>query len=261
MQALDGLKYNSLMQVVTDNLLTNYVRQGSGKKILLLHGWATSLADYTEVTDELHKNYDVTSLDLPGFGASETPKGDWGLKDYAKFVANFCKKVGLDELYAIVGHSNGAAIAIKAVAGGDLDPQKLVLIDASGIRTGQKGRLGAVKLLTKTAKIASLPLPSKTRKKLKEKLYTSIGSDFLAADNMSSSFKKIVAEDMRTDASKILVPTLLIYGEEDDITPVSYGELYHQLIDGSSFEIVAGVGHFILRDKPKVVVKLIKDFL
>jgi len=248
------------MQVVVDNLLTNYVRQGSGRQLLLLHGWATSLDDFGEVIKEL-QNYDVTALDLPGFGASETPEGDWGLKEYAKFVASFCKKVGLNDLYGLVGHSNGAAIAIKDVAEDILNPQKLVLLDASGIRTGQKGRLGAVKLVTKTAKILSLPLPLSTRKKLRKKLYAKVGSDYLTADNLSSSFKKIVAEDLQSDASKILIPTLVVYGEEDDITPVAFGELYHQLIDGSTFEIVAGSSHFILRDKPKVVLKLIKDFL
>ena len=80
----------------------------------MLHGWATSLDDFGEVIKEL-QNYDVTALDLPGFGASETPEGDWGLKEYAKFVASFCKKVGLNDLYGLVGHSNGAAIAIKDV--------------------------------------------------------------------------------------------------------------------------------------------------
>jgi pimeloyl-ACP methyl ester carboxylesterase len=249
------------MQVVTDKLLTNYVRQGSGKQLLLLHGWATSLADYAEIIKELHINYDVTALDLPGFGASQTPEGDWGLEEYSKFIASFCQKVGLDDLYGLVGHSNGAAIAIKAAAGNVLNPQKLILLDASGIRTGQKGRLGAVKLVAKTAKILSLPLPSATRKKLRQKLYTTVGSDFLAANNLSSSFKKIVAEDLQADASKIQIPTLLIYGEEDDETPVAFGELYHQLIEGSTLEIVAGAGHFILRDKPKVVVKLVKEFL
>ena len=142
-----------------------------------------------------------------------------------------------------------------------VNPQKLILLDASGIRISQKGRLGAVKLAAKTAKILSLPLPSATRKKLRQKLYVKVGSDYLTANNLSSSFKKIVAEDLRVDASKIRVPTLLIYGEEDDETPVAFGELYHQLIEGSTLEIVAGSGHFILRDNPKVVVELIKEFL
>jgi pimeloyl-ACP methyl ester carboxylesterase len=249
------------MQVVVDNLLINYVRQGSGRQLLLLHGWATSLADFDEVIKELHKNYDVTALDLPGFGASQIPEGDWGLEEYAKFAASFCRKVGISDLYGLVGHSNGAAIAIKAVARDILSPQKLVLLDASGIRTAQKGRLGAVKLAAKTAKILSLPLPSSTRKKLRRKLYSKVGSDYLTAENLSSSFKKIVSEDLQSEALKILIPTLLIYGEEDNVTPVAFGELYHQLIDGSTLEIVAGSSHFILKDKPEVVVKLVKDFL
>lgn len=249
------------MHVIVDGLLVNYVRSGSGKTVILIHGWGSTLNDLSGLFKELTNDFDVISIDLPGFGASQSPKSTWGLAEYASFLNKFRKKLDVKRVYSLIGHSNGGAIAIKAVSSGDILADNLVLISSSGIRTSQQGRLGAVKLGTKIAKTASLPLPSKTRKKLRSKLYQSIGSDYLVAEHLSASFKKIVSEDLQVDAKNLSLPTLLIYGEEDKETPVRYGELYHQLIDGSTLEIVAGSGHFVQKDKPKLVVKLIRDFL
>jgi len=249
------------MQAVVNDLLINYERQGSGKKLILLHGWADSLKGMSILTSALSKNYDVINIDLPGFGGSQTPKTDWNLADFGHFLAQFIQKINLGDIYALIGHSNGGAVAIKAIAAGDITPHKLVLLSSAGIRSDKKSGLKAVRLATKAAKLASLPLPSATRKKLRHKLYDSLGSDLLTAENMSGSFKKVVAEDLSPAAAGLKLPTLLIYGEEDDQTPVMDGELYHQLIKGSTLEVITGAGHFIQKEKPELVVKSIKDFL
>lgn len=249
------------MQVVVNDLLVNYERKGKGRTVILLHGWADSLIGLTPLFNDLSKDFDVISIDLPGFGASQTPDNAWGLEDYGNFLASFKSKIGIKNTHALVGHSNGGAIAIKALANNIVDAKKLVLLASSGIRGDQKGRLTVLKLVTGAAKIAAYPLPSSTKNKLRRKLYSSIGSDLLAAENMSESFKKIVKEDLKPDAKKLSLPTLLIYGEEDDVTPVTYGETYHQLIDGSTLEVVGGAGHFLLIDKQETVVKLVRDFL
>jgi len=249
------------MQAVVNNLLINYSRQGSGEKLVLLHGWANSLKDMSGLFDDLSKNYDVISLDLPGFGASQTPKEAWGLEAYAKFLTGFLNKIGAGDVYALIGHSNGGAIAIKSIAEDHLSPTKLVLLSVSGIRYNKQGRKGLIKAATKTAKVATLALPKSTRQKLRKKLYSTLKSDLLVAEHMSGSFKKIVSEDLSRDASKINIPTLLIYGEADDQTPLADGQLYHELIKNSTLEVISSAGHFIQKENPDLVVKLIRDFL
>lgn len=249
------------MQAVVNNLLINYERAGSGKKLVLLHGWANSLNDMSGLYRDLCKHYDVINIDLPGFGKSQTPMEAWGLGDYAQFLAAFLKKVGAEDIYGLIGHSNGGAIAIKTTAENYLSPTKLVLLASSGIRANKQARAGLIKAATRTVKIASLPLPASTRKKLQRKLYSKLGSDLLIAENMSDSFKKVVAEDLSTDAKKLNLPTLLIYGEEDDQTPLIDGQIYHELIKDSTLEVITGAGHFIQKDNLSVIVKLIRDFL
>ena len=81
------------MQVVVDSLLTQYVRKGSGKTVLILHGWADSSKGLAALTNELAQKYDVIAIDLPGFGATQLPPQAWGLTDYADFVKHFLEKI------------------------------------------------------------------------------------------------------------------------------------------------------------------------
>ncbi|HEY4964306.1 MAG TPA: alpha/beta hydrolase [Candidatus Saccharimonadales bacterium] len=249
------------MQVIIDGLLINYQKEGSGKTLLLLHGWNDNSIGLADLRKSLAKDYCVITPDLPGFGASDAPKKDWGLEDYAQFIKKFVAKVGSGTLYAGIGHSNGAAILIKSVSEGLITPEKLILLGAAGIRQTQKGKMTTIKLTTKAGKIILSPLPRKYKQKIRRRLYSQIGSDLLVAEHLTGTFKKIVSEDLQSQAKKIDIPTLLMYGEEDNQTPVVYGELYHQLINGSTLEVITDAGHFVHLDKPKVVVNLIIGYL
>ena len=249
------------MQLIVDGLYINYQRQGKGKKVILLHGWADSSKGMQPIFNKLSKKFDVLAIDLPGFGASQRPKTDWGLNDYANFVAELVKKLKINDIYSIVGHSNGGAIAIKALANSYISTEKLILISSSGIRNKQKGKLNLLKAATKTAKVISLPLAASTKRKLRKRLYDKVHSDLLVAEDMSGSFKKIITEDIQSDATEINIPTLLIYGQEDNQTPVLYGEIYHQLIKNSTLEIIGGAGHFIQYDQPDKLILMIEKFL
>jgi len=250
------------MQVVTGDILTNYELTGSGPLVIWLHGWGDSIVSSTAIRKELAQNYQVLAPDLPGFGASETPRTAWDLDDYAKWLELLLAKLSLDEPYAIIGHSNGGALAIHELATGSLKPQKLVLLAAAGIRTGQgSARKTGLKVLAKTGKVATAALPVKTREKLRETLYQKAGSDLLVAPHMQETFKKIVAQDVQADAAAITQPTLLLYGETDTATPPEMGQTYHELIKNSELHIVSDAGHFVYLDQTERVVKVVEDFL
>ena len=249
------------MQVVVDSLLTQYELQGQGKLVVLLHGWGDSSKGFAGLARSLSGKYRVLTLDLPGFGGTESPKGVWGLNDYAHFVAQFLRKIEEKKVYAFLGHSNGAAIAVRGLGTNLLTSEKLVLLGSAGIRGEYKGRVKAVRYITKAGKALTAPLPKSIKEKLRRKVYHTVGSDMLVAEHLQETFKKVVTDDVRADAADLTQPTLLIYGENDDATPVRYGELLHQAIDGSTLEILPGAGHFVHIDRPGEVERAIKEFL
>lgn len=249
------------MQAIVNGLLTSYERTGSrGKTILLLHGWADSKETFEQLPNKLTNSYDLISLDLPGFGGSETPKTPWALDDFANFIAGFIKKLNL-EVDCIIGHSNGGAIAIHGLSNNTFQADKLVLIASSGVRNPGSIRNKALKLASKPAKLAVSLAPRKSQQKIKKKLYKSIGSDYMVSENMKETFKNIVSADVLDDASKVIQPTILIYGDKDESTPVSLGRKLEALIKGSRLYVIDNAGHFVHQEKTDKVASIIEDFI
>lgn len=248
------------MQLVLQSLLVNYYRSGKGSSIVLLHGWGDAAKSLEALQESLSATHDVISLDLPGFGGTESPTQSWDLNDYAHFVGEFCDKLKLKP-YAIVGHSNGGAIALRGLANRSLSAKRLVLLASAGIRGEYKGRVKALRLVTKTGKILTSPLPHRITKKLRSKVYAKVGSDMLVAEHLQETFKRIVSDDVRNDAAAISIPTLLMYGSKDEATPVSWGTLLHSRIRGSKMIVVPEAGHFLHHDAPALVAHDIMEFL
>lgn len=249
------------MQVVVDSLMTTYQRQGKGKVVLILHGWGDSSKSFQKMSQALSKNYDVICVDLPGFGGSQAPHQAWGLTDYAIFLQHFLAKINAPDVWAIIGHSNGGAIAIRGLGMQLLQSERLVLLASAGIRNVYKGRNKALRIVAKTGKAITMPLPQSVKKKLRRTLYTTVGSDMLVAEHLQETFKKVVTDDVRLDTQHIRIPVLLIYGEKDQATPLWYGQQYHELFEDATLEVLPGVEHFVHLERPAEVERAIKEFI
>ena len=249
------------MQVIVQNLDINYLDEGEGPVILLLHGWQDSLLTFNELTLKLSKAHRLIRLDLPGFGKSETPPSAWSLDDYVRLVSDFMAKLNV-KADIIAGHSFGGRIAIKGTAGNVFQPKKLILIATAGISKSRTARNLALKVLAKTGKaVTSIPPLSFCKEKMKKKMYAAIGSDYLNAGTLKETFLKTIAEDLCQAAEHIAIPTLLIWGADDMETPLSDGKKFAQLINNSDLKVISGAGHFVHREKPTLVSELIDEFI
>jgi pimeloyl-ACP methyl ester carboxylesterase len=250
------------MQIVVDGLLIHYELPGlaKGKLILLLHGYGDSSRGFATLHQQLSQDHSVLSLDLPGFGASQPPKEVWDLDNYGDFLRSFFTKLELPQPDTVIGHSNGGALAIRAIATGKLNPKKLVLIASAGIRNNQKFKRFILKIIAKTGNIATVWMPGRYRQALRKRLYGVAGSDQDVVPELKETFRKIVRQDVQKDARQLNVDTLLIYGRNDRAVPLADGKLYNQLIKNSRLEVL-DAGHFVHADRPDEVYKLIEGFL
>jgi pimeloyl-ACP methyl ester carboxylesterase len=249
------------MQVVVDGLMTNYHISGKGKLVLLLHGWGDSSKGVAGLGRDLAQDFKILVPDLPGFGASQAPREAWDLDNYADFLESLLDKLSLDQPYAVVGHSNGGALAVRAVSLNRLKPKKLVLLAASGVRTNNNLKRWILKIIAKTGNAATIWMPERYRQDLRISLYGAAGSDMLAVPELQETFKKTVRQDVQADAVTIDVPTLLIYARDDKAVPLADGRQYHDLIKGSRLEIIENAGHFVHQDQAGPVTNLIESFL
>jgi len=249
------------MNVVVDGLMTNYQKLGSGSKtLLMLHGWGDTAKTYSKLIEELQQDCLILAVDMPGFGGTQPPESAWGLEDYADFINHWLKKINVSKIDAIVGHSYGGSIAIVGLASGTLSASNLVLIASAGIRNKNTARKKVLKAAARVGKLPLYLLPQHKRRAIKAKFYSSIGSDVALLPHMELTFKRMIGHDVRGEAAKVKIPTLIIYGSKDKDTPVGDGHILNRSITGSQLEILDS-GHFIHQEKSQEVARLIKNFL
>ena len=112
---------------------TFYREEGSGKNLLLLHGWGGNNKSFTPVFNSLKNYFHVYCPDLWGFGDSAAPADGADTYWYADMVMEFAARVGAREAH-IIGHSFGGRIAVLLAAEYPEFVGKLVLCDAAGNR-------------------------------------------------------------------------------------------------------------------------------
>lgn len=249
------------MQVMVNGLLVNYHIGGKGPLVLILHGWGDESKNWRKVSERLGKHFRVLIPDLPGFGGTDIPQKAWTLDDYAQFVHDFLLKLELPTPHAVLGHSNGGAIAIRGLSLGVLQAEKLVLLASAGIRNEYKGRKKAIRLVAKAGKGLTKPLPKSVTHRLRRRLYTTIGSDMLVAEHMQETFKLVVNDDVQHDAKQVGVPALLLYGNEDVATPLRYGRKLQLSLPNAQLEVIDDAEHFLHKDQFEIVMKKVEEFL
>ena len=247
------------MKTIVNNLAVEYLDEGSGPHILMLHGWGNTMRYLDTLCNEL-KDCRVVRLDLPGFGDSEKAPAPWNVEDYARFIEKFCEKLQIKPR-AMFGHSFGGRILTKGVGEGILHPEKIILAASAGVADRKTKRNMLYASIAKIGRYVLAPFSEKLYQRARHALYNMTGSDYLTTGKMSETFLKVIREDLSPCATKIATPTLLIWGADDAVTPLSEGKKLNELIRNSVLHVIAGAAHFVYRDNPKEVARLIREFV
>ena len=99
------------MKIDVDGIKINYLDEGEGKTVLLLHGWGCSIHTMMPIFNILKDDFRVIIPDLPGFGESDIPERPWNSYDYAACINTFLKKLKIRDII-LFGHSHGGRISI-----------------------------------------------------------------------------------------------------------------------------------------------------
>lgn len=249
------------MKIIVNNLATEYRDEGEGKVILLLHGWWDTLKTFDLITSSLINEYRVIRLDLPGFGGTEKPDKDWNLNDYINFVEAFINKLNLPVDF-LLGHSMGGRIIIKGQSADKLKVQKNILIAPAGNVCRQTARNLFFKILAKIGKIAGFILPKNFwENKFRRPFYRRLGSDYAEVGALRNTFLNIINEDLTEATKKVSTPTLLIWGGDDIVTPLSDGKKIAESIKNSTLKVIEGATHFVHQEKAEEVVEVVDEFI
>lgn len=222
--------------------------KGEGSPFLILHGWGSSVHNWTNMQDLLSEKFKTYILDMPGFGKTAPPDKSWCLDDYLVLILKYCEHYKLDKFY-LLGHSFGGRIAIKMAIQYPHLIKKLILMDSAGIRRQDK-------LLAFFAGLGFWKgVPG--YKTARQVFYKMRGcTDYCGAKGiMKETFKLVVKEDLRKRLNEIKVDTLLIWGKYDKSTPLKDGKIMDQEIENSKLIIINSghSPHLVIPDKVKEI--------
>lgn len=250
------------MHIDVDGLKINYIIEGTGRDVLLLHGWGGSIQTMMPIFNILKDKCRVVALDLPGFGESDVPGRPWNSYDYAECIKKFIDKTGLKSII-LFGHSHGGRISI-ILSGKYNMVNKLILIDSAGLipkrSTKYYFKVYSFKFLKKLYTTFSF---GKSKEEKLEKFYEKYGStDYKESHGiMRQTMVKVVNDNLEPLIPKIKNPTLLIWGENDQDTPLYMGTIMEEKIPDSGLVVLKGAGHYSYIDCYDQFKAVINSFL
>ncbi len=246
-------------QIIINGLLINYYinHVNSPNTVVFVHGWLSNAKVWWHLMHALGKvGFNSIAIDLPGFGDSQVPEYSVDNNFYCEILKDLLTKLKVQK-FILVGHSNGGAIAVKYANSYTLDIDKLILIDAAGIR--KKTRSKTLKnLLAKTVSpLFKVPF----LKPLRAAIYSAMGSeDYINSEYLGSTYRNIINDDISLMYKTIYIPTLIVWGKKDKSTPIEYGEFINSQIKDSKLELI-DAGHFPFLEKPNEVINLLIKFI
>ena len=248
-------------QINIHGVTFNYTVEGTGKPIVLMHGWGCNHTTLASIEQALTPDFKVYNVDFPGFGKSSEPEEVWGINDYADLMKEFLS-VEKIENPILAGHSFGGRVGILLAS--QIPVHKLILIDAAGIKP-RRTLSYYYKVYTYKAVRHTLPLifGKDKAEELLNKYRKRVGSsDYSqASQKMRMIMSKVVNEDLKYAMPKIKCPTLLIWGANDTATPISDARKMEKLIPDAGLVEFKGIGHYSFLENPYQFRSVINSFL
>jgi len=236
------------------------VENASRPPVLLIHGAGGTHLHWPPQVRRM-EGQRIFAPDLPGHGKSGGI-GRQMISEYAESVMDFMKALHLRSA-VMVGHSMGSAIALTMAFE---HPERVLGLGLLG--SGAKLRvapvilenvayqptfLKAVQMVNEMSYSLQFPprLKELAAKRLAETRPAVLHGDFMACD----------AFDVRELINRVVVPTLVICGTEDKMTPLKYSEYLCEQIPNAQLCTVPGAGHMVMIEQPSIVVEMLADFL
>ena len=260
-----------------------YRLAGTGETILLIHGMAGSSATWRSVMPALAEHHQVLAPDLAGHGQSSKPSGDYSLGAFASGLRDLMDALGIERA-TVVGQSLGGGVALQFAYQFPERCDRLVLVSSGGLGREVSWMLRALSLPG-----AELVLPIVAPAFVRERGNAisiwlrdhGFKSDRVA--EMWQAYASLSLPENRTaflrtlrsvvdpggqavDASDRLyltesMPTLVIWGDRDNIIPVAHAYDTQAALPGSQLEIFEGVGHFPQVEAPEQFIAALSDFV
>jgi pimeloyl-ACP methyl ester carboxylesterase len=233
----------------------------AGHRVLYVHGTGCSGEVWAPHMAAIADRHAAVAIDLPGHGKSPG-RGFRGVADYAYFVVELAAALGWDR-FVLAGHSLGGAIAQLTAL---YHPQRLdglLLVDTGArLRVDPALLRGAREALTRgrgTPTDRAWAFSSATPQSVVDAVHA-----LNASIDPSVTYGDWIADDtfdVMSRVKEIRVPTQLICGADDRLTPVKYHRFLEAQISAARLTIIDNAGHWVFWEQPEAFTRAVRAFL
>ena len=239
---------------------TQVLKGGSGASLLVLHGGGGN-PGWMSYHQALSQHFTVYAPSHPGYDKSQRPAWIRTIADVAHFYLGFMQNLGLEQV-SLMGFSMGGWLAAEIAAMCPTKVKGMMLVDAVGIKP-QVGEIAEVLMvspeqtqklayhdISKAPKLETLdPEEEAVRWSNREMGSRLMWRPYMHNPNLPEYLKLI------------RVPALIIWGRQDGIVPLNCGEIYHQVLEGSTLHVIDQCGHSPQIEKPQEFLDMALGFL
>ena len=267
--------------IYVGDVKARYWSVGQGPALICVHGILRFAEDWLWNIDALAENHRVYAVDLVGYGCTDKPDIDYTVDDFAAFINGFMIALGIERA-ALIGHSLGGGVVLNMAYRHPEKVERLVLVASAGL--GQEVHLAF--------RMASLPmvgeLCARPNRAIIARAFQEVVHDPAAiTDEMVdqayrrfympgareallktiraglalSGVKPALLAAIKAALPAITVPTLIIWGKQDPVLPVSHALLAVENLPDARLRLLDECGHFPMFEHPQAFNALVKAFL
>ena len=261
-----------------------YRMAGDGPVLLLVHGMAGSSRTWLEVMKILARDHTVIAPDLLGHGESAKPMGDYSLGAYASGLRDLLVGTLGIESATLVGQSLGGGVVMQLAYQHPELCQRLVLAASGGLGREVSWVLRALTL--PGAEYVLPPLFPRAARRAGDKVMRFFHDRGVRAPHVAEMWnayasltetpnrhafirtvRAVIDPGGQTVSARdrlylaAAVPTLIVWGDRDDIIPVAHAHATHELLPTSRLEVFEGAGHFLHVEQPVRFAEVLRDFV
>jgi pimeloyl-ACP methyl ester carboxylesterase len=257
--------------------LVHVTQAGSGEPVVLLHGFGESTFSYRLVAPALAARFRVIAVDLNGFGYTDRPRdpGAYTLHGQARLVLGVLDALGVERAH-FVGHSYGGGLTIWIAAHHPERMRSMTLVDSAMPRysTTRRTRAANLRPLTHVFLRTVAMRDRYVRNVLREAYFddalatpavTHEYLERLRIEGIDDAYYGLTAKNgepsAEVDLARIGVPALLVWGEEDTLTPLANGSWIAAGLGGAPLVTIPRCGHVPMEEAPQQLLSALLPFL
>jgi 2-hydroxy-6-oxonona-2,4-dienedioate hydrolase len=245
----------------------HYVEAGTGNPLILIHGLADDTTIWDSVIPSLSARFRVIALDQIGFGRSDKPLLSYRVSSFVDFLNGFMTELKIERA-SLIGNSLGAWVAAAYALEHPERIERLVLSDAAGYaalaKTMDRRALSALRLASREdiRYLGALTFHD-------QRFYQDIDTIFKQRVTAGDSYtvgqfldSMIRGDDVLDNRLRMINrPTLVIWGRDDKLIPLSFGERFHHEIANSRLQVIDNCGHLPQVECPNEFATAVLAFL